>query len=361
MAGPYTDHHVHFLATAAARLSVDVSSARSLAELAGMLGAAAGSGSGWMRAWGYEEWRLIEGRHPTREELDGMVPRRPVVLHHRTGHAAVLNSPALAEVGAAVDGDGLLVDRHDLLSRVPRLEPQALRAAAATLSSEWEAAGVGSFVDATHTNGLGELDLFDQWRRSGELRQSVTAMIAPEAVAAGPLYGEQVGAVRIGAVKLMPGPGGADRLEAQVVAAHGAGFPVAVHVVEIDVLEATLRALASSPSPAGTADRIEHNALCLPEQVDAIAAVGATVVVNPSFLLHRRGKYEAELTPLERSWLIRMGSLLRAGVVVRAGSDSPVTPSRPDEMLAGAQAHPFQADESVSRSQAAAMLTAELP
>jgi predicted amidohydrolase YtcJ len=349
MTPPYTDHHVHLLATAAARLSVDVSPARSIGQLARLVRASSGRGAGrWIRAWGYEEWALAERRHPERDDLDRIEPDRPMVLHHRTGHACAMNSAALAAVGATDHPSGVLFDRHDLLAKVPRLAPVALERAAAEVSAEWWAAGTGAFTDATHTNGPEELARLSAWRASGALKQEVTVMVALQHAAAVGPFGARVGDVRVGPVKIMPPVGGgADRMREDVEAAHRLGFPVAVHVMDFDGLEATLDAFEGSPPPPGTFDRIEHNALCLPEQVARIAACRAAVVVNPSFLLHRRPKYELEVPAVERPWLIRVGSLVRAGVPVRAGSDSPVAPGRPAEMIAGAVRHPFAPGESV--------------
>ncbi|HWE53985.1 MAG TPA: amidohydrolase family protein [Acidimicrobiales bacterium] len=351
----FTDHHVHFLASAAARLSVDVTPARSPSELVELISAAAPAGSapagsGWVRAWGYDDSFMTPARHPTRLDLDGAVPGRPVVVHHRSGHAAVLNSAALAEIGEPDHPDGVLFDRHDLLDRVPRLDPDALATAAAQVSREWWRDGITAFTDATHTNGPGELDLMSSWRAAGIIRQEVTAMVGRPSIGAVPGFGAMAGTVRVGPVKLMaPAPG-------PVAAAHAAGYPVAVHVVDVDALEATIDALAASPAPDGTVDRIEHAALSLPDQVARVAAIGAMVVVNPSFLVHRRTKYERDLSDVERPWMIRIGSWLRAGITVRAGSDSPVVPARPHEMIQAATAHPFDSSESITRAEAAGLL-----
>lgn len=358
MPGPYTDHHVHLLSTAAARLSVDVSEATSFEQIGRAVTAAADPAGGrWVRAWGYEEWALDEHRHPTRAELDRVAGGRPLVLHHRSGHVAVLNSPALEEVGEGDHPDGVLFDRHDVLSRVPPLPRPRLRAAVASVSREWSAAGIGSVMDATHTNGAAELEMLAGWVAEGSITQRVTAMLSVGSVGSLPPYRSSVGPVRVGPVKIMPTPGSTDDLPARVAAAHRWGYPVAVHVVEIEVLDATLRSLELSPPPDGTTDRIEHNSLCLPEQVAQIAGCKAMVVVNPGFLLHRRRKYEQQVSEVERPWLVRIGSLLRAGIHVRAGSDSPVTPSRPSEIMAAAMSHPFAAGESVSRGMAEALLS----
>ncbi len=53
----------------------------------------------WVTGSGYVEYKLREGRHPTRADLDAAVPGRPAILFHTSLHACVLNTPALAEAG----------------------------------------------------------------------------------------------------------------------------------------------------------------------------------------------------------------------------------------------------------------------
>ena len=55
----------------------------------------------WIRGWGYDETAFIEGRHPTRHDLDEVSLQHPVRLIHRSGHGAVLNTLALTK-GAAI-------------------------------------------------------------------------------------------------------------------------------------------------------------------------------------------------------------------------------------------------------------------
>jgi predicted amidohydrolase YtcJ len=55
----------------------------------------------WVTGSGYVEYKLREGRHPTRADLDQAVPDRPAVLYHTSLHACVLNTAALAEAGLA--------------------------------------------------------------------------------------------------------------------------------------------------------------------------------------------------------------------------------------------------------------------
>ena len=55
---------------------------------------------GWIRAFGYEETSLAEGRHPDAAR-SRRAPRRriPCGLIHRSGHASVLNSSRSDELG----------------------------------------------------------------------------------------------------------------------------------------------------------------------------------------------------------------------------------------------------------------------
>ena len=53
----------------------------------------------WISGTDYNEFYLTERRHPTRWDLDEVALRHPVILTHRSLHAAVLNSLALEIVG----------------------------------------------------------------------------------------------------------------------------------------------------------------------------------------------------------------------------------------------------------------------
>lgn len=53
----------------------------------------------WINARGYDPDQLVEGRHPTKEDLDVAFPDNPVFLSHMSGHMAVVNSYALKVSG----------------------------------------------------------------------------------------------------------------------------------------------------------------------------------------------------------------------------------------------------------------------
>lgn len=360
------DPHLHVRATAAARLSVDCSSAEHVGALLARVAQAAGRapGAGWLRGWGYDEAALAERRPPSAAELDAVTGAVPIVVHHRTGHAAVVNHAGLAALGVAsagrpgVDDDGvergddgrptgLLVDAHQLLARVPRADPGALAAAVAALGRDLAAHGVTAITDATATNSVTDLEQLDSWVSRGLLRQRVHALVSAEAVDAAVAAGVPTPARPAGAAgRGRAGPGctvlgvkvaaPADEILDQVRLARRHGWPVAIHATEVDELQAALDAVQACGPPAWGRDRVEHAGLVLPEQRARLAASGVAVVSNPSFVTERGSKYVEALSAPERDWLYPVASLLQAGVPVAAASDSPVTWSAPLDAAAAA-------------------------
>lgn len=352
----FVDPHLHLLAMAARRFSVDcsVENAPTISHITDLIRARARvlPVGMWVRAEGYEEIYLDERRHPTRAELDAAAPDHPVLLHHRAGHVVVANARALRMLGFSdveldVDGDpsvraGLLVGAELLLDdRVPRPARDELVRAVEAASREMAEAGVTACTDATVTNGLDRYDFLRELTVEGVILQRLVVMPGIDHLAdfveAGLNYGSGDRRCHVGHAKVVP-PDDVDvaELRDQVRAAHDAGWPVAIHVVDIDQLDAALGAIEASPAPNGERDRLEHNALSLPEQVERIAKSGAAVVTQPSFLLHRARRYAEELSPVEQDWLYRVGSLVRAGVTVAGSSDAPVAPARPLEVAMAA-------------------------
>ena len=103
----FIDSHVHVMSLGLARLSLDLSGARSLEEALSLLAAYAEAQPDrpWLigRGWNHAAWGL--GRFPTAAELDAAVSDRPVWLASADGHAGWANSAALAAAGIAAASD----------------------------------------------------------------------------------------------------------------------------------------------------------------------------------------------------------------------------------------------------------------
>lgn len=335
---------------AARRASVDLVGTSTMAEIARRLSAAlVGRVPGsWLRGFGYDAHRLPGSLSPTREQLDLVSRRHPIVLHERSGHEVVCNSHALWLLGGqdqasgrSLPGSGQLHDTDPMLDSVPRLDPRAMHIAMGEVSRALAAAGVTSVIDAGARNGPSEIMLLGRLCAGGAIVQRVEAMLGVKGLTAaralGWRHGEEVHGIRLGHVKLIGESHSPAELAAIVAKAHRDGWPVAVHVLDVGALDATLAALRASSPPSGSRDRIEHLALSLPEQLDELAALDVAVVTQPSFRVERAAKYRQELTAVERAWLYRIRSLLDRGILVAASSDAPVVESQPLQTIRAAQ------------------------
>jgi predicted amidohydrolase YtcJ len=344
----FVDSHVHLLAAAAAARSVDCSPAvvGSIGDIQRLLAEVAPERpEGWIRATGYDEFALAEGRHPTRWDLDEAVPDRPICLRHRSGHAVVFNSLGLACAGISIESEeppggvidrrtddgeptGLLIDMDAVVDRaIPPLGFDELVGGMRRFNDDCIRAGVTAVQDMTHRNDDERLSLMRRvTRAAGFLPRLLPPATRPGVAGDGP-------------VKLMlpeaTGLSAAGRRELvdSVVEAHRSGRQIAIHAVTAESVERALDALASALRQyprEGHRHRIEHAAVCPPRLSERIAELGVVVVSNPGFLVEGAARYRATVAGSELPQLYATGSLERAGVVTAAGSDAPV--SRPDPL-----------------------------
>ena len=356
----FVDAHVHILAAAAADAGPDVSpgAITSIAELLELLREAAARTppGGWVRAAGYEETMLAEGRHPTRGELDGAAPDHPVRLIQRGGHAEVLNSPALALVGidettpeppgaffgrSLEDGrlDGLLLDMADAIeAAMPPPDPAEVEAHVRAWARARAAEGVTTLVDAGVRNGPAEWATFERLLAAGAIPQRVVAMESADALGALPGEGA-AGRLLRGETKLQPAafegeqPDEAD-LAARVRTVLEAGRRIAVHAPTVQSVAASLAAFRAAAAPPG--QRIEHAPLLPPELVEEIVSQGAAVVAQPGLLGEVGERYRRLLDAAQRERLHPWRSLLDAGGALAFSSDAPISRASPLEAVAAA-------------------------
>lgn len=68
----------------------------------------------WIFGWGYDDGQLEEKRHPTKEDIDKVLPNNPVYLQHTSGHMGVANSLGLKKLNydaTTVNPEGGNIDR----------------------------------------------------------------------------------------------------------------------------------------------------------------------------------------------------------------------------------------------------------
>jgi predicted amidohydrolase YtcJ len=363
------DPHLHLFGLAARDLHFDASGFDDVAALLAALQRHAADlpRGAWVRGDGLDEARL--GRLPRAAELDRAAGGRPVRLRHRSRHASVLSSSALARLPAGLVG----VERSGLVAGVERdvgaivgpLPVDRLVRGFATASRTLAAMGITTIADATPRRWA-ELAPLRRALASGALAQRVFAMRPWDDGGWRPR-----GRLAPGPVKILveETPSGLDptptELARRIAVAAARGAQVAVHCVGAATLVAALDAFARLPRRhrRGRRHRLEHLGECPPPLVARIAALGLVVVTNPAFVYWRGDVYRQETDGAARAWLYRARSLVDAGVPVAAASDAPVVEANPWIGMAAARTrrtrggHVLGPRERVGAAEALAMHT----
>lgn len=360
----FIDAHCHLLSCAASLRSVDCRNARSIAEIQQSIAKRAASvpAGHWIRAFGYEETALSEFRHPTRHDLDVVAVAHPVRLIHRSGHASILNTLGLKQLGIAVyteeppgasierdletgEPNGVLLEMEDVIDRaLPRPPYEEVAADVRDACRRLQQAGIVCIQDASLRNGPDEWRLFERLISDGSLPLDVVMMEGWEHFGSLPERGAS-GRLLRGPVKVMLHELGGTitpnepELTRIIGAAHDAGRQVAIHAVGEEAIAAAVRAIDHALRRNPRADhrhRIEHCSQ-LPEGLAVeIARLGIVVVSQPSLVYERGERYLALLPEQELDRLYAFRTLRGAGVRIAASSDAPVTTPSPLASIATA-------------------------
>jgi predicted amidohydrolase YtcJ len=329
------DHHIHLLAGAAARESLDLhaTDVRTERELALAVQRALERrpGAQWLRIVGYHE--SIAGELDA-DLVDRLVPDRPARVQHRTGMLWVLNRQARdlldTALSAPLDGierDGLghptgrLWRLDDWLhDHLPPQQPDL-----AAFAAELRAVGITGVTDTTPFHRQGDVRQFvDAWQASPS---GITMMLStsPALVDFEINNGPTVGPVKLFVDDHTP-PDFDSVLEA-ITCAHSHHRPVAMHVVT----RAGLAFAVATWNEAGArrGDRVEHGAVVPPDLRAELLRLGLQVVTQPAFVATRGDDYLADVDPEDLDHLWPCRSLIEAGIPVAAGSDAPYGPIDP--------------------------------
>ena len=392
----FNDAHNHMQAFGAGLNEVDLrpESVRSVEEIVAAIGAqAAQTPPGvWVIGSGYDDNKLAERRHPTRQELDAVSPDHPVLLNHTSGHFCVVNTTAMRlarigevavpEGGVVATGDdgepnGLLEEQAQTLARA-LLHPRAVADMVENLaaaSDVYLSEGITSCQEAGVGGILGieeplELRAYQQARGDGRLRVRVTLMPAVETLHGGghhpddeePFaldlglhtgFGDEW--LKFGPVKIFadgsligrtaamfddfegePGNRGYFQMEeaklhSLINRAHRSGWQVATHAIGDRAVASVLDAYAEAQRQLPRSDarhRIEHCGMCRASDVARIAELGVIPVPQGRFI-DEIGDGMLRAVGDRHPDCYRQRSFLDAGVILPGSSDRPVVKGSP--------------------------------
>jgi len=324
----FADCHLHLLAYARSLTELDLGApdCATIPDVLARLRQVPVRHGGWVVARGFDDALASPPRLLERAELDRVLPETPVRLRHRTGHASLLNSAALAALPPLPAGASLTLDQSEqavllvgaeswLDSITGRPERAELVRGLRQADVELGRVHIARVWDASPRSEAAQACLLELVAEAGFSRQ-LRLMASPDAAQSSP---------HASAVKVFVSQ--PEDLTAVINAAHRASLPVAVHATEPWEIEAAVTAIERCATPELT-DRIEHATLISRIQAERLAAVGSVVVANPGWIVSRSKKYHAQLRAAERQHVMPLATILRTGCGLAFGSDAPV--DRPD-------------------------------
>lgn len=331
----------------------------------------------WIKGSRYAEYFLAENRHPTREDLDQVSPRHPVILYHTSFHACALNSLALEMSGInreTVAPQGGIVEKNpvsgeptgvlhdnamtnvfnslffDDLAAMTRQQRIAL-CSAATESF----ASMGFVFAADAMVSPQTLEIYQDTRAAGKLNIRIYTMnhdiMAESLIASRIKTGFGCPQLRIGPIKIFADGGMSNRTAAvgtpyltppnghglkiqtrealieKVKSYSDLGYQVAIHAQgdagisdTLDAFEAVLGPRSKNP----LRHRIEHGGCLYPELLKRVAAMNIPVAIQPVFFSELGDGFVEAFGPELARGLYPFKSMMQAGIKVGGSSDCPV-------------------------------------
>ncbi|WP_327666710.1 MULTISPECIES: amidohydrolase [unclassified Streptomyces] len=362
----FTDAHVHTTSTGLALTGLDLSDAPSLDAALALVRdfATARPQDKVLLGHGWDAARWPGGRPPTRAELDEAAGGRPLYLSRIDVHSAVVTTALLDMAPALGTGPGtpdapLTAGAHHAVRAAafaavtPAQRAEAQRTALAHAAS----LGIGSVHECAGPDISSEDDFTDLLRLAAAgpgprvigywAEQDVDKVRELGAAgAAGDLFVD--GALGSHTACLHTpysdaGHSGTAYLDADAVAAHvtactEAGLQAGFHAIGDAAVTAVVEGVRAAAEKVGPArvraarHRVEHAEMLTPETIAAFAELGLTASVQPAFDAlwgGEDGMYAQRLGADRARTLNPFAALLRAGVPLAFGSDSPVTPLDP--------------------------------
>ncbi|MGD9181964.1 MAG: amidohydrolase [Desulfobacterales bacterium] len=361
----FCDTHFHLQSTAAKSVTLDVSPAANVYSISDLQARIRknskklASGA-WIRASGYHEFNLVDGRHPTRWDLDKAAPKHPVKLTHQSRHAHVLNSLALDHVGISIgtpDPPGGLIDRSAptgeptgilfemngfLSDRIAPLKQREFNRGVELVNQELLSQGITAIHDTSSHNGFKQWMSLCTWKKKDKFLPRVAMMLGLN----GFNNREQSDfscfhnkdQLRFSGVKIIldettgqlyPPQMELNRLVLEI---HQAGLQVAIHAIEEAAVESACMAIEHALKKLPKPDhrhRVEHCSVCSASLAKRLAAASIMVVTQPAFIYHNGDRYLETIPKGEIQHLYPIGTLIQNGVTVAGSSDSPIVPPNP--------------------------------
>ncbi len=375
----FNDAHVHLGSAGADMLAVQLNHVPTVEELQKRVAAAVAEHKegDWITGGGWDHTLWPDKKFPTKQQLDSVAPKNPILLTHVSGHVAVANSLALKLAGItketpnpkggeferAEDGEltGMLKEGPaiDLVAQyVPEPSAAQRRKGIDLVLADLAKNGVTSVQDNSDwddflvyrdikdegkltvritewlrfTAPLGDLQNFrseggvtDPWLKTGALKMVTDGALGSRTAAMLAPYSDDASASGI----LIMEP---DKLRQMAIERDKAGFQLAFHAigdranrVALDVFEA----VAKANGPRDRRDRIEHAQVVALDDLPRFAKLNVIPSMQPSHQSNDMRWAEARVGPDRIKGAYAWNTLQKSGARLAFGTDYPVEPINP--------------------------------
>jgi len=329
----------------------------------------------WILAGGYDNFKLVEKRHPTRWDLDEAAPNNPVVIDRIFGgHDFAVNSKALELAGITKDSpdpEGGQIDKDQdtkeptgvvhgsavelIRNAIPPLTVEQLKKLIHLAAEQFLSRGVTSVSDAEVENPV-IMKAYQAaiWEDDLPLRINLmmSVKVLEELKTLGLTTGFGDNRLRIGAIKLFADGSTSGRtaalskpyiddpestgmmyinqeeLNKKVQMAHQAGFQVGVHAIGDRGIIAVLDAIEAALETSTRADhrhRIEHCGINNPITISRIQKLNIIPISQPIFLYGEGESYRAGLGEERVKWAYPLRTYIENQIPAPISSDCPCT------------------------------------
>ncbi len=360
----FNDAHIHLFSFIRKLMSLDLSpeKVKCIADIKALIKhhVEITSLGSWISGTDFSDFYLAERRYPSRWELDEVAPVHPVVLSHAGLHTCVLNSLALrlaridkktpAPKGTLIEKDetgeptGVL---HEMLGYIrekvmPPFTKAELEKGMKLASEHFVSQGITSVQDATVVNDIKRWQLLKRIKDGNKFIPRIYMMFGPEHLDdfydLGLSFFSGDSDLRLGGMKILvterTGKVYPEQraLNKEVKHAARAGFPVAIHAAQskcVDRAATALEYVRVKVPEFKLRQRIEHCSICLPGSLEKLKKTKPVIAVQPAFIHYGGDRYLARATDEEKPFIYPYRSLLNAGLMLAASTDSPIVPDTP--------------------------------
>lgn len=391
----FIDSHTHILGTGLQLVFPEVSSAQSLEEIFDKISDASNIAQehGFLVVYNFEPDNTKERRYPHRRELDRVISGYPLLLYRIDGHSGVLNTKGLEQVLETKDKileQGLEYDENKEPTGILRGKAYEFTARFFTgkFNQELRVQAFEKACELAIKNGVTTMVTMlgtEVDNITCELLLQVQDKLPIEVI---PFYQtkdiirvKELNLPRIGGCILIDGSFGShtaalkedysdepqnkgvlyltdEELTRFYQESDANGLQTAVHAIGDRAIAQVVRCFESFLKDNRLRHRIEHCELLNDELVKRIRDLGLVVCVQPAFEHYWGGSDKMYKERLGKRWQKTnpLNKLINSGIIVAAGSDSPITPINPLLGISSAVNHP-NPEHRISPLQALQMFT----